>query len=191
MSSDPPNQPARDRPWYQFSLKAMVLATVYFAVLGKVCTVLYAFRLKGSPVWLLVFYFSWTALILARLVFTLWAWWLLRKLSTAAGATARRDLLDDPRAPLESKERRWRFRIALAWGTVPLVLWIAFTAPLGWNEERITIFCIVLLHFLPLMLINSTDYLLRQRRKDYVPLRAMRLCSIAGFMLPALVLLAA
>jgi hypothetical protein len=188
MTGDPFKPSARPRAWYQFSLKAMVLVTVYCAVLGKVCTVLYAFRLKEAAFGFLVFYFTWTALILAQLAFALCAWWRLRKLSVAVGPGGHKDLLDDPADLLKSKQRRWRFRIALAWAMVPFVLWIAFTASLGRGDEWTVVFCVILLHLLPLMLIDAIRYLVRQRRKDDSPIKAMRLAGIAGFLLPALVL---
>jgi hypothetical protein len=187
MTGDPPDLPAPARPQYQFTLKSMLLATAYFAVLGKVCTVLYVLRLKRAPLWLTGFSFTWTGLVLANLAFGLWAWWSLKKWP-AAKAALDGDLPSDPLEPVRRKERRWRFRIAFAWGLVPLVLWISFTAALGRGDEWMVVLSIILLHFLPLMLIDAIRYLVWQRRKDDAPVRAMRLAGIAAFMLPALFL---
>lgn len=189
MSSDQPDSPSRSRPWYQFSLRTMVLVTVYFAVLGKVCTVLHHYRLKDAPGWLAVFLYAWTAVILAQLALTISARWQLRKWWATAEPT---DLLDDPLKRVRSKERRWRFRIALAWGMVPLVLWMAFLPTLGRRDgDWLAVFCIILLHFLPLLLIDAVRYLVRRRRQDPGPVQAMRLAGIAGFMFPAAVLTSA
>jgi hypothetical protein len=179
--------PTPARPWYQFSLKTMLLATAYFAVLGKVCTVLYVFRLKGAPSWLIGFHFAWTALILAHLAFGLWAWWSLRKPAAGASPFAG-DLSGDPLEPVKQKSRRRRFRGAVAWGLVPWALWGSFTAGVRRGDEWMFVLSLVLVHFLPLMLIDATRYLVWQRRDDDVPVRTMRLAGIAAFMLPALVI---
>jgi hypothetical protein len=186
MTGDPLDLPTPARPQYQFTLKTMLLVTAYFAVLGKVCTVLYLFRLKGAPLWLVGFQFTWTGLILAQIAFSLWAWWSLGKWRARSGSAPGGDFPGDPLDPVRRKERRWRFRIAFAWGLVPLVLWISFTAALGRGDEWMMVLAVVLLHFLPLMLIDAIRYLLWQRRKDDAPVRAMRLAGIAAFTLPAL-----
>ena len=163
--------------------------TAYFAVVGKVCTVLYYYRLKDVPGWLATFHYTWTALILAQVALALRARWQLREL-WAAPATAAR--FDDPRGFAEAQRLRWRFRIAVAWGMIPLLLWIAFTPALGRDEvDWLEVFCLIVLHFLPLMLIDAVRYLLRQRRYDPAPVQAMRLAGIAGFLFPVVVLTSA
>ena len=151
-----------------------------------VCTVLYLFRLKDAPLWLVGFAFTWTGLILGQIALGLWAWWSLGQWRAPAGSAPGGDFPADPLAPARRKERRWRFRIAFAWGLVPLVLWVSFTAGLCRGDEWMIVLSIVLLHFLPLMLIDGIRYLVWQRRKDDAPVRAMRLAGIAAFMLPAL-----
>ena len=187
MTGDSLDLPTPARPRYQFTLKSMLLATAYFAVLGKVCTVLYVFRLKRAPPWLIGFSFTWTGLILAHLALGLGAWWSLRKLRTAGGSPLAGDFPGDPLERVKHKERRWRFRVAVAWGLVPWTLWISFAAGLGRGNEWMIVLSIILLHFLPLMLIDAIRYLFWQRRKDDAPVRAMRLAGIAAFLLPAVV----
>jgi hypothetical protein len=191
MSGAPLDLPTPVRPWYQFSLKTMLLVTADCAVLGKVCTVLYFFRLKRAPLWLAGFHFAWTGLVLANVAFGLWAWWSLRKSPAAQRSRFAGDATSDPLERVKRKARRWRFRGAVAWGLVPLVLWISFTAALGRGDEWMIVLSIVLVHFLPLMLIDAVRYLVCQRRKDDVPVRAMRLAGIAAFMLPAVLVPAA
>ena len=188
MTGDLPDLSISDRPRFQFTLKSMLMVTAYFAVLGKACTVLYVFRLKEGPLWLMVFSFAWTGLMLAHLVFGIWAWWSLRKLRPNRGLPLGEEIFADPLAPARRKERRWRFRIAVAWGLVPWMVWIAFVAALNELDDVWIVFlAIILLHFLPLMLIDAIRYLFWQRRKDDAPVCAMRLAGIAGFMFPAVV----
>jgi hypothetical protein len=188
MSSDPLDLPTPARPRFQFTLKSMLLVTAYFAVLGKACTMLYVFRLKGAPLELIVFSFTWTGLMLTHLTAGIWAWWSLRKLRADRGSPFAEDFFADPLERARRKERRWRFRIAVAWGLVPWMVWIPFLATLGRRDnDWMILLGIIFLHFLPLMLIDAIRYIFWQRRKDDAPVRAMRLAGIAAFMLPAVV----
>jgi len=192
MATDQPHSPRPDPRPFQFSLRTLLWITAYCCVLAQTCTVLHRYWLKGLPVWLLVFFFTWTAAVLAQLAFSIWGGFWLRKMRAAGSAQTVGFTVADLHGPDEPYERGRRFWAASAWGAMALVLWMTFAATLviqrGNQEEWIGLFGLIALHFLPLVLVSHLPYVFGSKRKADPPLRAMRWSSITALLLPAVVL---
>ena len=198
MTTDLANPPARDRRRWQFSLKTMFLITIYAPVVGSVCTMLNWFWPGGLPLWFKVFYFSWTAAVVAQLASWAWGWWWLRRLPVGDGAPsdADADASADPPRPDSRHGRRRRFRTACFWAGTALLLWLSFTATfvfksgssLGGDSGWMIVFCVVVLHVVPYSLVSYIQYAWKSRDREETPVKVMRLSSIVGFVLPAVAL---
>jgi hypothetical protein len=191
MTADKPNPIKSDPRPFQYSLRTLLGVTTYCCVVASVCSVLYTYWLKGLPVWLLVFFFTWTAVIVAQLAFSLWGWLWLRKMRAGGCVQTGRSTAGDSGGPDEHRERRRRFWAAFAWGMMALAMWMTFAAALvsqRGEQEWVGTFGLIALHFLPLALVSHLPYVFGSKRKGNAPLRAMRLTSITTLVLSAAVL---
>jgi len=191
VTTDQPHLPNPDPRPFQFSLKTLLWITAYCCVLAQTCTALHRYWLKGLPVWLLVFFFTWTAGVLAQLAFSIWGYFWLRKMRAAGSAQTGGFTVGDLHGPDEPYERGRRFWAAFAWGAMALVLWMTFAATLviqPSNQELMGLFGLIALHFLPLVLVSHLPYVFGSKRKTDPPLRAMRWSSITALVIPAVVL---
>jgi hypothetical protein len=161
---------ARELRPYQFSLKSLFWIGLYVVVLAKSCTMMVALGFTSESIAWTVFLFHWTGAILAHLACSIWAWSWLRGQSTAA-------------RPEDDLTRR--FWASLAWGTVPLLMWLASLRPPA-DRDLIVIGSIVSVHFLPLVLTTHLPYLFGLQTLSAAPLRAMRLFSLLAYLLPVL-----
>ena len=196
MTTDQAHPPAPDRRRWQFSLMTLLMITVYASVVGSVCTMLNWFWPGGLPLWLKVFYFTWTAAVVAQLASCVWGgWWLWR---IPAGEDPPPG--EDPAGGLPESDwrraRRRRFRTACVWAGTALLLWLTFTATfvfksgssLRGDSGWMVVFCVVVLHFVPYSLVSYIQYALSSRAGEEAPVKIMRLSTVVGFVLPAVAL---
>ena len=195
MTTDQANPPAPDRRRWQFSLKTMFLITIYASVVGSVCTMLNWVWPEGLPLWLQVFFFAWTAAVVAQLASWLWGWWWLWRIPAGEGPPGD-DPAGDPPGPDSRHGQRRRFRTACVWAATALALWLTFTATfvfksgssLRGDSGWMVVFCVVVLHLVPYSLVSYIQYARSSRAREEAPVKVMRLSSVVGFVLPAVAL---
>jgi len=196
MITDQATPPAPDRRRWQFSLKTMFLITVYASVVGNACTMLNWYWPEGLPLWLRVFFFAWTAAVVAQLASCLWGWWWLSRILTRQSPM----LADDPAGDLPEPDSRHgcrrRFRTACVWAATALVLWLTFTATFVFKSRGglegdsgwMVVFCVVVLHLVPYSLVSYIQYARSSRGREETPVKVLRLSGVVGFVLPAVAL---
>jgi hypothetical protein len=196
MTIDQANLPARERRRWQFSLKTMFLITIYVAVVGSVCTMLNWYWPGGLPLWLKVFFFAWTAAVVAQLASCVWGWWWLHRLAGGMGAPPGGDAGNDLSGADSRRACRRRFRTACVWVGTAVVLWLTFTATFVFKSRGglegdsgwMVVFCVVVLHLVPYSLVSYIQYARKSRGREETPVKVMRLSSVVGFVLPAVAL---
>ena len=196
MITDQVTPPAPDRRRWQFSLKTMFLITVYVSVVGSVCTMLHWFWPEGLPLWLKVFYFAWTAAVVAQVASCPWGGWWLYTMPEVEGSP----FGDDPAGTLSGADSRRacrrRFRTACIWVATALLLWLTFTATFVFKSRSgleggsgwMIVFCVVVLHVAPYSLVSYIQYARRSRGREETAVKLMRLSGMVGFVLPAVAL---